>query len=66
MNRTISLGALGLALVCALPAQVAGSGEAFTVGTKPDTVVALTAANFDEALKDPANPFWFLKFFAPW
>ena len=38
----------------------------YEVGIKTTTPVALTPDNFETALADPQNPFWVLKFFAPW
>jgi protein disulfide-isomerase-like protein len=35
-------------------------------GTPHHTVQTLTADNFQEALEDPANGLWLLKFWAPW
>lgn len=38
----------------------------YVPGTVPSTPVALTRDNFDQALRDPATPLWYLKFYAPW
>ena len=38
----------------------------FEAGTAVQEVVPLTKANFKLAVSDPANPFWLLKFYAPW
>jgi len=39
---------------------------ALTTGEPHSTVQTLTKENFDEALNDPANGLWLLKFYAPW
>jgi hypothetical protein len=38
----------------------------FELGTPADEVVALKVENYHQALQDPANSLWFLKFYAPW
>jgi hypothetical protein len=30
------------------------------------SVIALTEKDFDSSINDPKQPFWLLKFFAPW
>jgi hypothetical protein len=46
---------------------VVGKAEAdYVHGTPVNSVIALDDASFPAAIKDPANPFWFLKFYAPW
>ena len=54
--------------LCCLRAVVGGATAAeFEAGTAVDgQVVALTKSNFKLAIRDPANPFWLLKFYAPW
>lgn len=42
------------------------SSYALTTGQPHSTVQTLTKDNFDEALNDPANGLWLLKFYAPW
>eukprot|EP00980_Cylindrotheca_fusiformis_P001973 scaffold443_cov125-Cylindrotheca_fusiformis.AAC.22 len=42
------------------------SRAAYTPGTPHDAVVQLDKNSFPEAINDPANPLWFLKFYAPW
>jgi hypothetical protein len=39
---------------------------AYELGIVTNQVVVLSKENFHIALSDPANSFWFLKFFAPW
>jgi hypothetical protein len=39
---------------------------AYEHGIVTNQVVVLSKENFHIALSDPANSFWFLKFFAPW
>lgn len=51
-----------LLLVC-LGVSQAGTGV-YKNGEVPATPVALTPTDFDEAIADPANTFWLLKFFA--
>lgn len=58
---------LKLLLLLLMAAQCRASGGAeFEAGTATEKVVALTKANFKLAVQDPSNPFWLLKFFAPW
>jgi protein disulfide-isomerase-like protein len=40
--------------------------QAAEIGKPHSTVITLTATNFDEHIKDPANGLWLLKFYAPW
>mmetsp|Transcript_3859 Transcript_3859/g.5251 ORF Transcript_3859/g.5251 Transcript_3859/m.5251 type:complete len:462 (+) Transcript_3859:65-1450(+) len=40
--------------------------SAIETGKPHDTVQILTGENFEEAVNDPANGLWFLKFYAPW
>ena len=35
-------------------------------GVPHSTVQVLDSSNFEEAITDPANGLWFLKFYAPW
>jgi hypothetical protein len=51
--------------VAALDAGVVKADE-YVEGTKVRKVVKLTQENFRTALADPANPVWFLKFYAYW
>jgi hypothetical protein len=50
------------------PLLVYGSSstQPYEVGLTTQKVVALDKASFKVAISDPANAFWFLKFFAPW
>jgi hypothetical protein len=41
-------------------------GLHFDKGTPTSSVIALNETTFQDAIKDPANPLWFLKFYAPW
>ena len=50
----------------ALFATIAMTVSAHEVGKPADSVVTLTSDNFKDALNDPVNPLWFLKFYAPW
>ncbi len=46
---------------------VVGKAKAdYVHGTPVKSVIALDGTSFHAAIKDPANPFWFLKFYAPW
>jgi hypothetical protein len=45
---------------------LAPSTAEYTSGTAHDAVVVLDAQSFPQAIKDPANPLWLLKFYAPW
>ena len=38
----------------------------FIGGTPHDKPVDLDKDSFQKAIEDVANPFWFLKFYAPW
>jgi len=38
----------------------------YVKGTPTKSVIALNETSFQEAIQDPANPLWFLKFYAPW
>jgi len=57
------LGSISLLLLLLLSSSRAAEFEA---GTAVQEVVPLTKANFKLAVQDPANPFWLLKFYAPW
>lgn len=35
-------------------------------GAAHSTVIDLDGESFSQAIKDPANPLWLLKFYAPW
>jgi thiol-disulfide isomerase/thioredoxin len=52
---------------CLLLCLWTGSCSAeYSDATPHKAVVHLGGDSFDQAIKDPANPFWFLKFYAPW
>jgi thiol-disulfide isomerase/thioredoxin len=58
---------LVIACAVALPRNAyAVEQDTLVTGTAHNSVVKLTQQNFLEALEDPANPFWLLKFYAPW
>jgi len=63
ISRSLSLLVL---VVVLLPAVCRASGAEFEAGMVTGQVVALSKANFKLAIQDPANSFWFLKFYAPW
>ena len=42
------------------------SSSALETGTPHSTVQPLTKEHFRQAIEDPANGLWFLKFYAPW
>jgi len=51
------------------PHLVCGSSvdsQRYERGVSAQHVVALDKESFKGAISDPANAFWFLKFFAPW
>lgn len=45
---------------------VSSSGVPYEHGMATQNVVVLNIENMQTALQDPANPFWLLKFYAPW
>ena len=49
--------------VCSVAPLVKG---AYIGGTPHDKPVDLDDVSFKAAIDDEANPFWFLKFYAPW
>lgn len=51
----------GLHLVAPISAETS-----LVTGEPHSSVQTLTTENFDEALNDPANGLWLLKFYAPW
>jgi len=38
----------------------------YSTGKVHQTPVDLSQSTFRKAIEDPANPFWLLKFYAPW
>lgn len=57
------------ALLCTAVALFINASHAlveFQPGVNLGQVVALTSTTFQTALNDAANPFWLLKFYAPW
>jgi hypothetical protein len=56
MRLPFFLLALGLAPV----------SSQFTAGTPVKKVIALGPTTFNQAIQDPANSLWLLKFYAPW
>lgn len=52
---------LGVAAAAASKEQ-----QGMASGTPHGQVVTLTESNFEDAISDPANGLWFLKFYAPW
>ena len=55
-------------LVAALIATttLVAADQLLEVGKVPNNPVRLNKENFDEAITDEVNPFWLLKFYAPW
>ena len=53
-----------LSLLCLLSTSSVNGDYSF--GTPVNHVVDLGPTTFSQALKDTANPLWFLKFYAPW
>lgn len=45
---------------------VAIDEDDYTPGVVARRVVNLKRDSFKQAIEDPANPLWFLKFYAPW
>jgi hypothetical protein len=56
---------LSTLLLVLLSLVVSEAGE-FVPGTVVGKVVALHPNNIQAAIRDPANSFWLLKFYAPW
>jgi hypothetical protein len=44
----------------------ATNDDDYTPGVVANKVFPLRKENFRQAIEDPANPLWFLKFYAPW
>jgi hypothetical protein len=55
------LTALSLIVVWSTPVY-----SQYTPGIPQSRVISLGPSTFPEAVKDIANPLWFLKFYAPW
>jgi hypothetical protein len=55
---------LSLSLIVGLWASVVSSE--YTAGAPQTAVVQLDEESFPQAMKDPANSLWLLKFYAPW
>jgi len=56
-----------LAVVAGFLGSLVASVSGEYQGGKPHReVVQLDGTSFHDAIKDPANPLWFLKFYAPW
>jgi len=53
-------------LSCIALAFGAPAADEYSEGQKVKKVVKLTTENFRTAINDPANPIWFLKFYAYW
>jgi hypothetical protein len=60
----VALVAATILLVDVISAS--SSASVFTAGVAAQKVVALDRDTFIPAISDPANSFWFLKFYAPW
>lgn len=63
MKNSIVTMKFVLCLWTALGARVAAE---YQTGIPHKAVVNLDPSTFTKAIKDPANPNWFLKFYAPW
>jgi hypothetical protein len=48
------------------PSWCSGQEDEFVPGSVVNKVVPLGHNNFKQAIEDPANPLWLLKFYAPW
>jgi len=55
-----------LYLALALFSSTVSTVEALDTGTPHSSVQTLTKANFRQAIQDPANGLWLLKFYAEW
>ena len=53
-------------LTVLLLSQMAIVRAEYQGGSPHKAVVHLDETSFEDAIKDPANPLWFLKFYAPW
>ena len=53
-------------ILVSLVLLVANANDDYVKGTPTNSVIALSETTFQEAIQDPANPLWFLKFYAPW
>lgn len=62
MTKMISIQVILVTIASLLLANNATA----TTGKPHSTVQTLTTKNFNEALNDPANGLWLLKFYAPW
>jgi hypothetical protein len=66
-NFIVLLVRLLLLLEVRLAAVSSYSTAQYEAGVATKQVVTLNRENFQKAISnDPANSFWFLKFFAPW
>jgi hypothetical protein len=62
----ILLGTLRQNSSVAMVVAASKAAEAYVGGTPHSKVIDLDDVSFPEAMKDPSNPLWFLKFYAPW
>jgi hypothetical protein len=61
--RLIVTAAINLKTPTAAAATATATATATALGEAHTSVQVLTCDNFDEALKDPANGLWLLKFY---
>lgn len=55
-----------LALLLPGAASTSYATASFEAGVATRQVIALSKSTLEAAIRDPANAFWFLKFYAPW
>ena len=63
---SITISLLAVVVGILFPATLTNAAYQYPEGEKHQVPIHLDETIFPKAINDPANPFWFLKFYAPW